>query len=318
MENFSSTNGNFPMPTMMQIFAEELLKAGRNDPNIVALSADVPNSTGLKLFAETFPDRYFETGICEQNMIGAAAGMALAGKKAVASSYACFSPGRTWEQIRNAVCLDNADVKIVGAHIGVGSGRNGATHQSFEDIALMTCLPNMKVYSPATERDTRLCAREMLDTTGPAYIRLSAELCPVSEDYHCDLSHPAPLKYGTDFAVIGTGGILRKALRAIETLDLSRHSRIAVFNLVRLDALNADILAPLKSFKAVLCLEEHQINGGLASLIAPFFAESKDFPPLYRMGVELRFGASMDPEDLYAHLNLSEQDVLNRLTKIVT
>ncbi len=304
------------MPTMMEIFSEELLKAGQQNPDIVALSADVPNSTGLKLFAEAFPDRYFEMGICEQNMIGAAAGMALTGKKTVASSYACFNPGRTWEQIRNAVCLDRADVKIVGAHIGVGSGRNGPTHQSFEDIALMTCLPNLEVYSPATKNDVRLCARKMLNTTSPAYIRLSAELCPEPKEYRCRIDGLSRLKQGTDIALIGTGGILRKALKAVDLFEQTYSLQTAVFNLVRLDSLNADFFTPLKSFKAVLCLEEHQINGGLACLIAPFFAESKDFPPFYRMGVDLRFGASMTPEDLYSYLNLSEQDIFNRLTEI--
>lgn len=300
----------------MQIFAEELLDAGRKNPDIVAVSADVRNSTGLKLFAEAFPDRYFEMGICEQSMIGTATGMAFAGKKAVVSDYACFSPGRTWEQIRNSVCLDKTDVKIVGAHIGVGSGRNGATHQSFEDIALMTCLPDMAVYSPATERDVRLCAKEMLNTDAPAYIRLSAEICPEPERYECNLSGLSLLKDGTDFAVIGTGGLLRKALLATETFEHLHHSRIAVFNLVRLDNLNAEYFDPFKKFRAVLCLEEHQTNGGLASLIAPFFAKSRVFPPFYRMGVNLKFGASMVSEDLYSYLNLSEQDILNRLTEI--
>lgn len=304
------------MSSMMKIFSEELLKAGQRNPDIVGLCADVPNSTGMKLFAEAFPDRYFEMGICEQNMVGTAAGMAFAGKKAVVSGYACFSPGRTWEQIRNTVCLDKADVKIVGAHIGVGTGRNGATHQSFEDIALMTCLPNMTVYSPATEQDVRMCAREMLSTETPAYIRLSAEPCPEPAGYRCNLNGLSLLKDGTDMAVIGTGGILRKALRAVETFEYSNHSRIAVFNLVRLDDLNAEIFFPLKSFKAVLCVEEHQIKGGLASLIAPYFSGSKAFPSFYRMGVNLKFGASMNAEDLYVHLNLTEQDILKRLTEI--
>lgn len=147
---------------MMDIFAEELREAGRADPGIVALSADVRRSTGLGLFAEAFPERYYEMGVSEQNMIGTAAGAALEGRRAVASSYACFSPGRTWEQIRNAVCHMRADVKIIGAHAGVGSGRDGATHQCFEDIALMSCLPGMTIYSPATESDVRLAARRML------------------------------------------------------------------------------------------------------------------------------------------------------------
>ncbi len=304
------------MPTMMQIFAEELLIAGRENTDIVVLSADVRNSTGAKLFAEAFPDRYFEMGICEQNMVCAAAGMAFAGKKAVVSDYACFSPGRTWEQIRDTVCLDKADVTIIGAHIGVGSGRNGATHQSFEDIALMTCLPNMAVYSPATEQDVRLCAREMLNAKTPAYIRLSAEPCPEPEGYRCDISGLSLLKQGRDVAIVGTGGILRKALRAIKDSEYSDTGRIAVFNMVRLDSLNPAIFSLFKKFRAVLCLEEHQTNGGLASLIAPFFAKSKDLPPFFRMGVNLKFGASMNAEDLYVYLNLTERDILNRLTEI--
>ena len=128
------------MKTMMSVFAEELLKEGEQDPNIIAFSADVKKSTGTGVFGDIFPERYFETGICEQNMVGMAAGAALEGKRSVISTYASFCPGRTWEQLRCSVCLQNADVKVIGAHIGVGNGHDGPTHQCFEDIALISCL----------------------------------------------------------------------------------------------------------------------------------------------------------------------------------
>lgn len=304
------------MPTMMQIFAEELQNAGRQNPNIVALSADVSGSTGLKPFAEEFPDRYYEMGVSEQNMISTAAGLALEGKTAVASSYACFSPGRSWEQIRNTVCLEKADVKIIGAHIGVGSGRNGATHQSFEDIALMTCLPEMTVFSPATQTEVRLCAREILNNRHPSYLRLSARLCPEPAQYCPDIHGLSRLRPGTDFAVVGTGSLLEKALQAAELFEQTRGLSAGVFSLACLSPLNKDGLAPLRRFKGVLCVEEHQINGGLSSLLAPLFAADPSMPPFERVGVNLKFGASMDSEDLYDFLELSEQHIFNKLNQL--
>lgn len=304
------------MPTMMQVFAEELQKAGRQNPNIVALSADVSGSTGLKLFAQEFPDRYYEMGVCEQNMISVAAGLALEGKTAVTSSYACFSPGRSWEQIRNTVCLEKADVKIIGAHIGVGSGRNGATHQSFEDIALMSCLPNMTIFGPATESEVRLCAREILNNRRPSYLRLSARLCPEPEGYRPNIHGLSLLRSGTDFAIVGTGGLLEKAVYAAEMFEQKKELSAGVFSLACLSPLNKNSLASLRRFKAVLCIEEHQINGGLSSLLAPLFAADLSLPPFERMGVNRKFGESMDTRDLYDFLELSEQDIFNKLNQL--
>ncbi len=306
------------MPTMMDVFAEELKKAGELNPNIVALSADVYGSTGLKPFADTFADRYFEMGICEQNMISTAAGLALEGKTVVTSSYACFSPGRSWEQIRNTVCMDQADVKIIGAHIGVGSGRNGATHQSFEDIALVSCLPNMMIYSPATEREVRLCAKELFNNRRPSYLRLSARICPAPKGYHPDINALSVMKQGTDIAVIGSGSILEKALTAAEMFERQHSLSVAVFNLVKLCPLNTTGFHCLKNFKKVLCLEEHQINGGLGSLLSPVFAADASLPVFERMGVNQSFGSSMDIQDLYNFIGLSEQHIFQRLQSLIS
>lgn len=304
------------MPAMMQIFAEELRRAGESNPDIAALSADVKRSTGLGLFAEAFPDRYYEMGISEQNMIGAAAGMALEGKTAVTSSYACFSPGRTWEQIRNTVCGQNADVKIIGAHIGAGSGRDGATHQCFEDIALISCLPGITLYSPATEREVRLCTRAMFKRKGPAYLRLSARCCPET-DKETDIDTISLMKEGADFAVIGTGSILAKALEAVSRFEKESGCTVAVYNAVRLAPLDAQgIKTKLKPYKALLGIEEHQLNAGFTSMAAAVLAEEKSHPPFFRTGVRSTFGASMDCDNLYEHLGLSADAVLKQLRKM--
>lgn len=305
------------MQTMMQIFAEELRKSGEENPDIVALSADVKRSTGLGLFAEVFPDRYYEMGISEQNMIGAAAGMAMEGKRAVTSSYACFSPGRTWEQIRNGVCYHQADVKIIGAHIGVGSGRDGATHQCFEDIALISCLPYMRIYSPATAAEVRLCSREILSYAGPAYLRLSARYCAEPDGYVPAIDSISTLKKGKEYAVIGTGAILAKALDAVKRFEQENNLSVAVFNVVRLVPMEREkIKEMLAPFKAVLSIEEHQLIGGFGSMIASVLAEQKEHPPLYRIGVDSAFGASMESEELYRSLKISESDIVIKLTEM--
>lgn len=302
------------MRTMMAVFAEELLEAGKKNPNIVAFSADVKRSTGTGVFGDAFPDRYFETGICEQNMVGMATGAALEGKTAVVSTYASFCPGRTWEQLRCSVCLQNADVKVIGAHIGVGSGRDGATHQCFEDIALTSCLPNMRVYSPATADEVRRAARELFTFKGPAYLRLSAVSCSAVPVSAGPLSELSMLKAGGDLAVVATGGIVRSALEAVLEFEAETGKSAAVYDLARLVPFDAEhIRRELFGYKAVISLEEHQLNGGFGSMIASAFAEKGSHPPLFKIGVDGKFGLSADPSDVYERLGLSKNAVLSRL-----
>lgn len=303
------------MQTMMQIFSDELCKIAAKNPQIVGLSADVKRSTGLGQFAETFPDRYYEMGISEQNMIGTAAGMALEGLIPVTSTYACFSPGRTWEQIRNSICYHKANVKIIGAHIGVGSGRDGATHQCFEDIALMSCLPEMTIFSPATEEEVRLAAQEAFSVYGPVYIRLSAR--PLDASYPSDVRHPAMVKGGSDFAVIGTGSILGAAMDAVSEFENKHGVSVAVYNTVQLRPLDCEKIKEIAGrYKAVMSVEEHQLNGGFGSMIASEFCRMKGAPILHRVGVDGQFGASMGYEDLYNHLGLSAKDILSSLEQM--
>ena len=305
------------MATMMQIFAKEIAREAENNPSIIGLSADVKRSTGLGALAEKFPERYFEIGISEQNMIGVATGMALEGKTVVTSTYACFSPGRTWEQIRNCVCYQNADVKIIGAHIGVGSGRDGATHQCFEDIALMTVLPNIEVYSPATEEEVKLVAEISLRNKKPTYIRLSARMCGTSTEYKPNINGVAKLKEGKDFAIIGTGSILSHALIAVKDFEKQTGQSVAVYNVVKLNPLNTEeIKKYLSKHRAIISIEEHQLNGGFGSAIASIVVEDKSMPPLHRIGANGLFGASMDIDDLYSELGLSSNDILNKLVEV--
>ena len=302
------------MKTMMSVFAEELLKEGEQDPNIIAFSADVKKSTGTGVFGDIFPERYFETGICEQNMVGMAAGAALEGKRSVISTYASFCPGRTWEQLRCSVCLQNADVKVIGAHIGVGNGHDGPTHQCFEDIALISCLPNMRVYSPATEDEVRKSVHELFSFKGPAYLRLSADFCSIIPVKTVSLSELSLLKSGNDFAVVSTGAIVRMALDVAYEFEEQTGKTLAVYDLVRLVPFNPELISrELLRYKAVLSLEEHQLIGGFGSMIASAFAERRKHPPLVKIGVNGKFGRSSDKTDVYEQLGLSKKAVLSRL-----
>lgn len=288
-------------------FGRGLLKAAENDKNIVAACADLTNSTAMDLFAAKFPDRYIEIGVAEQNLVTVGAGLAAMGKVPFVSSYAAFSPGRNWEQIRTTICLNERGVKIVGSHAGVSVGPDGATHQMLEDIALMRVLPNMIVIVPGdsleAERATLALAA---DKEHPAYLRLAREATPVltTDKTPFEIGKAYVYREGKDITLIATGTMTYHMMVAAEVLakDGIDAEVIHVPTIKPLD--EATILKSLRKTGRAVTAEEAQIAGGLGGAIAELAAEH--YPvPIKRIGMQDHFGESGEPNQLLQHFGLT-------------
>lgn len=299
-------------------FGRGLLAAGKRDKRVVALCADLTESTKMDLFAKEFPERYVEIGVAEQNLVTVAAGMALAGKVPFVSSYAAFSPGRNWEQIRTTVCLNNTNVKIVGSHAGVSVGPDGATHQMLEDIALMRVLPNMCVIVPCdaveAEKATQLAAA--LDR--PVYIRLAREKTPVITTMATPfvIGKAQIFRPGSDLTVVACGPMVYQALVAAEQLAKVKIN-VEVINCPVVKPLDwVTIIASARRTGAVMTIEEAQINGGLGGAVAELLAEH--YPvPMQRIGMADRFGESGAPDELLEHFGLTASHIAKQAHDLV-
>lgn len=277
-------------------FGRGLLTAGRADERVVALCADLTESTQMDGFAREFPNRFIEVGVAEQNLVTVAAGMALAGKIPFVSSYAAFSPGRNWEQIRTTICLNETNVKIVGSHAGVSVGPDGATHQMLEDIALMRVLPNMRVIVPCDSIEAEKATAALAASDGAAYIRLAREKTPVitTADTPFDLEKAAVLREGRDITMISCGPMVYQTLMAAEELS-AEGIEAEVINCAVVKPLDREtILASVRKTRAALTAEEAQVAGGLGGAIAELLSEC-DPVPLLRVGMQDRFGESGKP-----------------------
>lgn len=288
-------------------FGRGLLKAGEIDPDVVAACADLTASTAMNLFAEKFAERYIEIGVAEQNLVTVGAGMAAMGKIPFVSSYAAFSPGRNWEQIRTTICLNERPVKIVGSHAGVSVGPDGATHQMLEDIALMRVLPNMVVIAPAdsleAERATLAIAA---DKERPAYLRLAREATPIltTDKTPFEIGKAYVYREGKDITLITTGTMTYHMMVAAEVLakDGIDAEVIHVPTIKPLD--EATILKSLRKTGLAITAEEAQIAGGLGGAIAELAAEH--YPvPIKRIGMQDRFGESGEPNELLEYFGLT-------------
>jgi len=276
----------------------------------VALCADLTESTKMNEFAAAFPERFVEMGVAEQNLVTTAAGMALAGKTPFVSSYAAFSPGRNWEQIRTTVCLNQTNVKVVGSHAGVSVGPDGATHQMLEDIALMRVLPHMIVVAPADSIEAAKATIALAHMKGPAYIRLAREKTPVitTEDTPFSLSRAQVLRSGTDLTIVACGTMVYQALMAAYLLE--QHG-------IEAEVINAAVIKPLDAVTitssarktgAVITAEEHQIAGGLGGAVAEALADHHPVP-MVRVGMTDRFGESGAPDELLEHFGLTAKHI---------
>lgn len=287
-------------------FGRGLLQAGKDDENVVALCADLTESTQISLFAEEFPERYVEIGVAEQNLVTVGSGMAAMGKVPFVSSYAAFCPGRDWEQIRTTICLNDRPVKIVGSHAGVSVGPDGATHQMLEDIALMRVLPNMIVTAPGDSVEAEKVTKALATNGRPSYIRLSRADTPVftTPDTPFELGKAYVLREGTDLCIMATGTMTYQALVAAGLLALS-NVHAEVVHVPTIKPLDMEtILNSAHKTGRVITVEEAQINAGFGSAIAELLSEQLPMPVL-RLGMFDRFGESGAPTELLEHFGLT-------------
>lgn len=287
-------------------FGRGLVIAGTSNERVVALCADLSESTRVLDFKKTFPNRFIQMGVAEQSLAAIASGMALAGKIPFIASYAAFSPGRNWEQIRTTGCLQNINLKIVGAHAGISVGPDGATHQMTEDIALMRVLPNMTVLCPCDAIEAEKATVAAAEIDGPVYIRLGREATPVftSKSSPFEVGKAQVLTKGTDVAIIACGPLVYEALLAARDLEkLGIAAR--VINCASIKPLDSKtIIDAAKDCGAIVTVEEAQIAGGMGSAICELLSEH--FPvPILRIGLHDEFGQSGTPAELLEHYRMT-------------
>ena len=291
-------------------FGRGLLEAGKRWDNIVAACADLTESTQMHLFKEAFPERFVEIGVAEQNLVTVGSGLAAMGKIPFVSSYAAFSPGRNWEQIRTTICLNDRPVKVVGSHAGVSVGPDGATHQMLEDIALMRVLPNMVVIAPGDSIEAEKATLAMASDSRPNYLRLAREATPIitTTDTPFEIGKAYVFESGSDVSVITTGTMTYHALVAAQELykDGIEAEVIHVPTIKPLDA--ETILKSVRKTGAVVTAEEGQIIGGLGGAIAELLAENHPVP-MKRIGMQDRFGESGEPDELMKHFGLDAKHI---------
>jgi transketolase len=287
-------------------FGRGLLEAGRRDARVVALCADLTESTMMHLFAEEFPGRFVEVGIAEQNLVTVASGMARAGKIPFTSSYAAFSPGRNWEQIKTTAALNDMPVKVVGSHTGVNVGPDGATHQMLEDIALMRVMPNMVVVAPADSVEAQKATLALAQSGTPAYLRLARDATPVftTEASPFELGRAHVIRTGSDITLIGTGTMTYELLIAAQ--ELARKGVDAeVVHAPSIKPFDEEtVLGSVAKNGLAVTAEEAQIAGGLGGIVAELLT-SRLPRPLLRLGVEDRYGESGGPRELLEHFGLT-------------
>lgn len=292
-------------------FGRGLLAAGKLNDQVVAGCADLTDSTQMSLFAKEFPERYIEIGVAEQNLVTVASGMAAMGKIPFVSSYAAFSPGRNWEQIRTTICLNDRPVKVVGSHAGVSVGPDGATHQMLEDIALMRVLPNMVVVAPGDGPEAERATLALAADKRPAYLRLAREATPIitTEKTPFEIGRAYVYAEGHDITVVTTGTMTYHAMVAAEKLfkDGIDLEVIHCPTIKPLDA--ATILKSVEKTGRVITVEEAQINGGLGGAVAELIGEHHP-APLKRIGIRDRFGESGNPDELLQHFGLTAKHIM--------
>lgn len=305
-------------------YGDGLLEAANNDQRIVALAADLTESTRTHLFAEAFPDRFIQVGVAEQNMASLASGMAAMGKIPFMASYAMFSPGRNWEQIRTTIAYNDVNVKIVGAHAGVSVGPDGATHQAIEDIALMRVMPNMVVLAPCDVHEAKKAILAAAQYDGPVYIRVARAASPVVTTEESPFAIGKAEHFYTkneahdkSVAILTTGTRAYDALQAAKILEETQSIGASVINLATITPLDEEaVLAAAVGHDAVVTVEEHQREGGLGAAVAEYLSQER---PAYieRVGVAHTFGQSGTPDELIAHYELDSEAIVRASKRVL-
>lgn len=293
---------------------EELAELGASNPNIVVLDADLSGSTKTSTFAKAFPDRFFNVGIAEQDLITTAVGLSLTGKIPFAATFAMFATGRTYDQIRNSVCYQKANVKIIGAHGGITVGEDGASHQALEDVALMRAIPNMTVIAPCDYEQARQAVRFASSVDGPVYIRSSRIDVPCIYDgsYKFDIGKAVLLKEGKDVTVISTGDIFSEAVKAVEILS-DKGINAELINMPVIKPFDAEsVIKSASKTGLVVTVENHSIIGGLGSAVAECLSEKLP-TKVVRIGVNDTFGQSGTPNELLKYYKLDSESIANKI-----
>jgi transketolase len=300
-------------------FGAGLLEAGRKNPDIVALTADLLGSVKMDAFAKEFPERFFQCGIAEANMIGAAAGLAITGKVAFASSFAEFVTGRVYDQIRQEVAYGHTNVKVCASHAGITLGEDGATHQTMEDIALMRALPGMVVINPCDYNQCKAATLAIAEYNGPVYLRFGRPTMPnfTPEDQVFEIGKAVCLNEGTDVTIFATGHLVWEAVNAAELLEAEGISA-EVIDIATIKPLDVEaVVASAKKTGAVVCAEEHNMCGGLGELIAGVLAANAPTPVEYINGGD-KFGQSGTPVQLLSLYGMDAANIAEAAKKAIS
>ncbi|MCX7695397.1 MAG: transketolase family protein [Caloramator sp.] len=302
-----------------EAYGKALVELGKENKNIVVLDADLSKSTKTADFAKVFPERFFNVGIAEADLIGTAAGLSTCGKIPFASTFAMFAAGRAFEQIRNSVCYPKLNVKIAATHAGLTVGEDGASHQSVEDIAIMRSIPNMTVICPADDVETMAAVKAVSEYYGPVYIRLGRASVPTINDrpeYKFEIGKAVLLKEGKDVTIFATGIMVSEALKAAEELQ-KEGIDAEVVNIHTIKPLDEEaVVNSVKKTKAAVTCEEHNIIGGLGSAVCEVLAE-KCPAPVKRVGIKDTFGESGKPAELLKKYGLTKNEIVKAAKEAV-
>ena len=298
-------------------FGEGLIEAGKRDENVIAICADLSESTRMEGFKHAFPDRYLEIGVAEQMLVAMAAGLASCGKVPFIASYAMFNPGRSWEQVRTTMALNQTNVKIAGAHAGVSVGPDGATHQAIEDIAIMRVIPKMTVVVPCDSAQTKKATLAVAAAWGPTYLRFArAESAVITtEETPFELGKAQTFREGGDVAIVGCGILVYNALVAAERLAKDGIECRVVNNHTIKPMDEAAVVAAARDCGAIVTVEEHQVQGGMGSRVAEIVAQQRPVPIEF-VGVHDLFGQSGAPQELVEHYEMGVNAIVAAVKRV--
>jgi transketolase len=301
-----------------EAYGKALRALGDRNDDVVVLEADLSGSTKTKAFGQAFPERFFNIGVAEANMMGIAAGMAAMGKTVFASSFAMFAAGKAWEQVRQSICVPGLGVNICATHAGLTVGEDGKSHQMLEDITLMRVLPGMRVIVPADAVEAEQVIAHVAEIDGPCYVRLSRAATPIvfADDYKFELGKGALIREGKDLAIIACGVEVAEAIGAAEMLA-SEGIEARVVNMATIDPIDADLVADCaRQCGAILTVEEHQIHGGLGDAVAQAVVQGTPVP-MELMGMTGQFGQSGGAKQLIEHYGLDAKSIAARAHQLI-
>lgn len=299
------------------VYGKTIVELGKKDPNIIVFDADLSGSTRTALFAKEFPDRFFNFGIAEQNMMATSAGLSSCGKIVFVSTFAMFASARALDQVRNSICYNNANVKIVATHSGITVGEDGASHQALEDINFMRAIPNMKIIVPCDGAETRSAVLAAYENNGPFYVRLGrAKVNTLEQKKNFILGKGYQMSEGKDLAIIACGVMVEEALLAASALK-SKGFFVSVYNMPTIKPIDTELIVEIaKKYGKIIVCEEHQVIGGLYSAVSEVLANK--YPVLIeRIGVEDKFGQSGLPKELMECYGLSANCIAKKAEQIL-